>query len=137
MRLVYAHPLRQAYVAPLLGKARAFNVLLNLIALILPYLIVYGSQSMWIKTNTYREQPHVEFTHQYLIIVQGDAPNDYQLWSTFPTLNRLAGAGHLRLATCTAIAVCVCDQRTRTRTDGHNIRSHQRPHRNNCAHTHE
>lgn len=92
----YSHPYRKIYKASLCSKAALFQLVTFALTIVCPLLIAYRSQGFWLKINTYHETPSIRFKYDYLIYLQGDRPDSYLLWTSFPGLAQLEDA-HLRV----------------------------------------
>ena len=91
---VFSEPLSRRYRASCCSFATICNVLLILIIIIIPYLWAFTSQSFWLKSNTYREQPEVSFRHKVVLelAVMDSAlefPYTTLMWSTDSAVNNL------------------------------------------------
>lgn len=94
MVTVYASPLRRRYNAPVLSGAFVFVALGWISMIIFAFLISFFSGQMWVKENTYREQPDVAFIKSLALKVQGmrGGVPFHAVYSTVPSINNLAGA---------------------------------------------
>lgn len=69
---VYHESLCRRYYASRFSCAYFFFVLVGAVALVVPFFLAYTNvPSFWLKTNTYREQPKVNFQYKVLGNLQG------------------------------------------------------------------
>lgn len=54
-------------------------------------------QGFWKKFGEYREQATVYYKHRFIILLKGEVPNSYYVWSSYPLLNHAEGT-HVRIA---------------------------------------
>jgi len=92
---IFSEPLSRRYRASCCSWASLCNFILVLIAIIIPYLWAFTSESFWLKQSTYREQATLAFTHKVLVeleIVDSTLSNPYSalIWSTEPAVNAVA-----------------------------------------------
>lgn len=92
---VYSHPINRHYRASACSSAIVFQCITIIITIIAPLLIAFATQGFWIKTNTYREQPSINYLHKYLFILRSNNDN-YIVWSSYATLNQFE-VDHLRI----------------------------------------
>lgn len=93
---IYSHPIVKRYKASIFSKATFFQVVTFILTVICPLLIAYRSQGFWVKTSTYKEQPLVNYKHQYLIHLHSNTADQYFVWSSFPGFNNVE-QDHLRI----------------------------------------
>ncbi|CAK8993032.1 Transmembrane protein 231 [Durusdinium trenchii] len=83
---VFQEPIVRKYRAPLCSLACLFNLVVVVAALVVPFYVAYASQNFWLKTNTFLEQPVINFQYDVLVVLQGTAAQDSQVatwaWST-------------------------------------------------------
>jgi hypothetical protein len=102
---VWEAPVKRRYVAPVLSGAYFFKVISYLAWYIAPFFIAYASYSFWKKYESYREQPTVIPTHDFLLLVQGMSSGMpfTAFWSTVPEMNLLVANSQLRAPTLSKI----------------------------------
>uniref|UniRef100_A0A915EJG5 Transmembrane protein 231 n=1 Tax=Ditylenchus dipsaci TaxID=166011 RepID=A0A915EJG5_9BILA len=85
-------PLSNAYKAHPCSAANLWKNFSNFLIVVLSLLITFTSQGLWKKTNTYLEQPIIEFQRHctFLLRDQSGDPNQYLFWSSFDAFNQLA-----------------------------------------------
>ncbi len=66
---VYNAPYIRRYYAPFLSTATVCCFLALAFVVLLPFFLAYGTGQFWIKSNTYYEQPRVQFTGELFIDV--------------------------------------------------------------------
>ncbi|XP_022098058.1 transmembrane protein 231-like isoform X1 [Acanthaster planci] len=93
---IYSHPVDQRYKASLCSSATFFVIAAFLFTLFAPFIIVFWSEGLWLKTAFYREQPTVQFKHQMLLLVDTQDEASYLAWSTYQNFNQLQQQ-HLRI----------------------------------------
>lgn len=49
--------------------------------MVFPLIATFASDNVWMKENTYREQPLVRFAHDLLVVLAGDSPADAVGWA--------------------------------------------------------
>lgn len=80
----------KSFWADKLSSAYILYRLSWLVNMILPLMIVFRSDGLWIKSSSFEEQPDVNFKHQYLVILEVVRPHPGQMiYSTFPRFNSL------------------------------------------------
>lgn len=73
-----------------ISSAALFYRLSWILNLIVPLILVFRSDGLWIKNMTIEEQPDINFKHQYLIILDVVRPfPGHLIHSTFPQFNDL------------------------------------------------
>lgn len=94
MPVVYSSSMRRRYHAPLLSGATALVVLGWISLIIFAFLISFFTGQMWVKENSYREQPEVSFVRSSAIKLQGMRGGEpfEAIYSTVPSINELAGS---------------------------------------------
>jgi len=105
---VYSEPLRRRYYASRFSSAYGFTLLVRGTLLTLPFFLAYtNTPSFWLKTNTYREQPKVEYEYKLLGVVQGlDATNKpFQVYYSSMSTVAYLFQSELRLPTIRSIHV--------------------------------
>ncbi|XP_067931768.1 transmembrane protein 231-like [Watersipora subatra] len=88
---VYSHPEFRRYRASICSKASIFMLFMYLFTFIIPILIIYRTNGLWITTWTVEEQPEIKFKHQ--VITFADIRDSryvnpsFLAWSTYPQFN--------------------------------------------------
>jgi hypothetical protein len=104
--VLFSEPLQQQYKAPRLSLAYLFKVVAVAAALVLPLFLAYPSDregsSFWKKSESYREQPHVEYLYRLTVEVQTvdqeTGLSNALYFSTSDSANVLRHAGSQRMA---------------------------------------
>lgn len=90
---LFAKPLYIYYNSRLLSEATIFFIIITLIRFLLPLIIVWRTDSFWIKESLYREMPDIDFKKNFILLlnVQTIADQDEQTigFSTIDTINRI------------------------------------------------
>ncbi|XP_050690576.1 transmembrane protein 231-like [Eriocheir sinensis] len=94
MWVVHQQPCAVYHKATVCSKATCFTFLTFLVTLMVPLLLVYRSQGLWVKEIHHREQPDVQFKHEMLLTL--NTQQGSLVWSTLPAFNTLM-AQHLRV----------------------------------------
>lgn len=61
------------------------------VSLILSFIIALTTGGLWVKTHTYVTQPSVRFKYDLLLVLETNTPGQEKVWSTFESVNALAG----------------------------------------------
>ena len=61
----------RSYVADRLSCAYCFWVASLVVVVLAPFFLAYTSHSLWLRENTYREQPDVRFQYKMLMLAEG------------------------------------------------------------------
>ncbi|KAG8465529.1 hypothetical protein KFE25_002836 [Diacronema lutheri] len=83
--------LARRYEARLFSLASLFHFACYVALIIIPFVISYTSQSLWIMEKTGREQPEVHFHHEVLVVAQGAHPSQRFAFSSSAGVNALFG----------------------------------------------
>ena len=87
----------KTFWADSLSSATLFYRLSWLLNIVLPLILVFRSDGLWIKSMTIEEQPDVNFKHEYVAIVEVVRPfPGHLIYSTFPRFNNLFEARFIR-----------------------------------------
>eukprot|EP00735_Rhodelphis_limneticus_P015275 TRINITY_DN9476_c0_g1::TRINITY_DN9476_c0_g1_i1::g.209::m.209 TRINITY_DN9476_c0_g1::TRINITY_DN9476_c0_g1_i1::g.209 ORF type:complete len:310 (-),score=8.08,sp/A7MB75/TM231_BOVIN/37.92/2e-56,TM231/PF10149.4/6.6e-51 TRINITY_DN9476_c0_g1_i1:33-962(-) len=89
MVVVWKSQYEKRHIAPFFSLAVWFKILLWLAVIILPYVICLFTYSFWMKENSFRAQPDVEYKHQAIVILEGSDPTNYLFWSTNSSWNEV------------------------------------------------
>jgi len=87
---VYEKPIVTIFKSTIFSKASVYRLFVLAVLVVMPLIIAYLSQGFWIVTNSYMEQPDVNFKKEVLLIANTMAGN-YLAWSTFSNYNLLLG----------------------------------------------
>ncbi|XP_059060365.1 transmembrane protein 231-like [Achroia grisella] len=63
------------YKSWFLSKAMLFTVITTVLNIILPFFVAYRSRGFWLKSQTYYEQPTIQFTYDYLLLAETVDPS--------------------------------------------------------------
>ena len=55
------------------------------------FVIALTTGGLWVKTHTYVTQPSVRFKYDALLVFETSSPGQEKVWSTFESVNALAG----------------------------------------------
>lgn len=82
--------LKKTYYANSFSMANFWRWFSSTITIVLTVVVVFETQGMWKKINSYVEQPHMELENNIFVILSGDSgdPFDYYFWSPFEDLNK-------------------------------------------------
>lgn len=89
--VVHEIPVVSRHLAGRCSQAYCFNVFVWFLLVVIPYIIGYATHGFWLKEDSFREQPNVQFKHQMMLMFQGSTPGTDYLWTTSSDLNDLAG----------------------------------------------
>ncbi|KAF4530921.1 hypothetical protein B566_EDAN016419 [Ephemera danica] len=84
---VYTSPILHRYKTTICSKATVLVTIIWLVTYISPFLLAYRSSGFWLKTDTYMEQPSVQFKHQFLLTASTGSLDSLLICSTFQELN--------------------------------------------------
>ena len=105
---VYSEPLRRRYYASRLSLAYLYVLVSLGVGIVVPFFLAYTNvPSFWLKTNTYREQPQVEYEYKVIGLLQGlDSHNEpiQIFYSSMSTVNYLFQS-QLRVPTLRSIQI--------------------------------
>lgn len=73
---VFCQPVSYRYKTTLCSKATIVFVISSLFVTILPLIVSYRSNGFWLKSDIYQEQPDVKFTHDYLLVLETNIPQN-------------------------------------------------------------
>jgi len=85
MVTLYSEPYTKKYVSKCFSLSTLFCIIILVLTIVLPFLLGFATNKFWIKTNTYYEQPDVEFRNEILITVLQDT--EVKSFSTINLLN--------------------------------------------------
>lgn len=108
---VYTEPIARRHFAPRMSAASAFRPLGVAVSLVVAWVVAYSTGDLWLKINSYHEQPEVRFTYDALLILEGAAAGDEKVWSSYDVL--MAG-----VAPASRLAVDVSASETDVNHDG-------------------
>lgn len=109
---VWSVPLQRRFIASKVSCGCCLVILFWLVVLAVPFFLAYTSQSFWLKTSSYLEEPRAEFKYQALLVATGSDANGQpstMTFSTSPELRRGALHNTVRAASL------------RTYTEDHNL----------------
>ncbi|CAE1313410.1 TMEM231 [Acanthosepion pharaonis] len=86
---VFSHPVLHQYKTHVFSKATVIQVLTILLTFILPLIIVYRSDGLWIREIRYREQPKITFKKELIFLLHLSTNQSYVTYSTFQNYNNL------------------------------------------------
>ncbi|KAK6619054.1 hypothetical protein RUM44_003436 [Polyplax serrata] len=81
---VYAQPVKLKYKSTVCSKSTVFAFFTTVLSFLLPLLVGYRSQGFWLRNAEYREQPTIQFKHDYLMYIETDRPDRPILCSNLP-----------------------------------------------------
>ena len=84
------------YKARPVTPATLFYILCTALNLLVPLAIVYRSDGIWIKKDSYLEQPDINFKHQ-LFISLVTADGDHLLYTNLPKIQKSFNSKHVRI----------------------------------------
>jgi len=92
---VHREKLTRNYVADRLSCAYCFSLASLLVLVLAPFFLAYTSHSLWLRENTYREQPDVRFQYKMIMLAEGTKTTNVStvpmqlFWSTNTSFNNL------------------------------------------------
>lgn len=87
---LFSRPLFIHYYGRLLSEATLFYIIITLIQFLLPLIIVWRSDSFWIKESSYREMPDVDFKKNFIFFINTfNKDNKSEITYAFSTINKL------------------------------------------------
>lgn len=93
---VYVDNVTTVYKARKCSSAYFFSCLCLVIKILLPLLLI--SRSVWIKSDTFNEQPSINFKHKFIMMVEKIRPTTEPLfYSTFTHLNQAFDGPNIRV----------------------------------------
>ncbi|VVC26800.1 Hypothetical protein CINCED_3A003909 [Cinara cedri] len=92
LRVVYSKSFGVKYKAPICSKAFILYAVITLLTFILPFLFCYRSNGLWLKYETYREQPRVQFKLQYLLYAETSDHTSPLICGNFPRTLQITDA---------------------------------------------
>jgi hypothetical protein len=98
---LFQEPIRRRYYANSFSAAYCYFLASVSCLVILPFMLSYSSYGLWLKTNTYREQPLAAYKYKCLITLHGadaDGVDKEFFYSTMGSVNALRSES-LRMAT--------------------------------------
>jgi len=98
---VYLEPLGIRHYARISSSTFFLKSIGIVSTLVLGYAVTYLSDGMWFKTKVVYEQPEVHLGYGMTMILEGLAPGEELLWSSFPEVRSTYGS---KLASVTAQA---------------------------------
>jgi len=78
----FSSPYRRSFVAPRLSSAYCLHWCGVAALISIPLLAAFASDNVWVKESSYREQPLVRFSHDAMLLLSGDSPEDAVGWGT-------------------------------------------------------
>ncbi|VDM96552.1 unnamed protein product [Thelazia callipaeda] len=76
---------------------RVYNSMFIAVVLVNNIAKTFLFQGFWKKFGEYREQAAVYYKQRFIVLLKGEEPNDYLVWSSYPLLNH-AEEAHARIA---------------------------------------
>ena len=93
---VHTRSVEVTYRARKCSSAYFFSLACTIIKILFPLLLI--SKSVWIKTDTFNEQPMVKFKHSFMVVVEKIRPTTEPLfYSTFSHLNQAFDGNNIRI----------------------------------------
>uniref|UniRef100_A0A8R1XYB4 Transmembrane protein 231 n=1 Tax=Onchocerca volvulus TaxID=6282 RepID=A0A8R1XYB4_ONCVO len=96
-KVLYEKPYTWKYKASKCSTAYFCSIVLFAFTLLFTLFISFTAQGFWKKFGEYREQATVYYKHRFIILLKGEVPNSYYVWSSYPLLNHAEGT-HVRIA---------------------------------------
>ncbi|KAM3718099.1 Transmembrane protein [Dirofilaria immitis] len=96
-KVLYEKPYTWKYKASKCSTAYCCNISLYIFTLLFTLLIAFTTQGFWKKFGEYREQATVYYKQRFIVLLKGETPNNYYVWSSYPLLN-YAEETHIRIA---------------------------------------
>uniref|UniRef100_A0A1I7W231 Transmembrane protein 231 n=1 Tax=Loa loa TaxID=7209 RepID=A0A1I7W231_LOALO len=92
-----ASPCTWKYKASKCSMAYCCSIALSTFTLLFTLFVAFTAQGFWKKFSEYREQATVFYKQRFIILLKGEVPNSYYVWSSYPLLNH-AEETHVRIA---------------------------------------
>lgn len=89
MVTLYRSYFEKRYTSKLFTCSTFFVGILFLLTIIIPYILVFITNNMWMKQNYYFEQPDVSFRNEIILEVLDSSGSSY-LFSTVKAINDLS-----------------------------------------------
>lgn len=86
---VFNHPFCTSYRTVCFSKACGFYFLCFILTFIPPLLVAYRSEGFWKKSDVYLEQPHINFKHEMILLLETENLDQTLAWSTDNRFNLL------------------------------------------------
>jgi len=102
MPVLHTRPLRRQFTSSLISLGGFFQLFCIVVNIIVPFIIAYQTDSLWVKKNIFLEMPTTKFTHQAFLTLYTSTPGKILQWSTVPKANELYGTS-LRPCEITAL----------------------------------
>ncbi|CAG9537947.1 unnamed protein product [Cercopithifilaria johnstoni] len=90
-------PYTWKYKASKCSAAYCCNIALFLFTLLFTLFVTFITQGFWKKFSEFREQATVYYKQRFVILLKGEMPDNYYVWSSYPLLNH-AEETHVRIA---------------------------------------
>lgn len=80
---VFSEPVQRRYRTSVCSLAFCFHALMIVGAILVPFYVGFASRNFWLKTNTFREQPSLEFKYDMIFLLHGISTEDQsvQTWA--------------------------------------------------------
>ncbi|KYB27174.1 Transmembrane protein 231-like Protein [Tribolium castaneum] len=65
---VFTKNIKISYKSTLLSKASVLALIFGVLSLVLPFIFAYKSKGLWLKRDTFYEQPDVKFRGEYIFV---------------------------------------------------------------------
>jgi len=84
---IYNEPVERNYRAHVCSFATLFNIGVGLLTFVTPLFVAFHSYGFWKVEDFFREQPLVNYRHEFVFLAQGSETNTILGYSTYPKLN--------------------------------------------------
>jgi transmembrane protein 231 len=101
---IFSHSDRFHYRANLFSLATCFVFLCTALTFLPPFIFAYFAGGYWIKESTYSEQPRVNYSSQYILIMDDPNPTSPFFSSSYASLNTMFQDAFIP-GTCTFLAI--------------------------------
>ncbi|RWS26624.1 transmembrane protein 231-like protein [Leptotrombidium deliense] len=96
---LFSNSVNIIYKSTFYSIATAFYTICLAIKLIIPLIIIQKSDKLWIKEESFRQQPTIHFSYDLIIALETSNPSKYIFWSSLKTLNSFIETKSIRYPT--------------------------------------
>ena len=98
---IHSDVLEKTYRAHICSFATLFCIGIGVLTYVTPLFIAHQSIGLWLQEDYFREQPEVNYKHDFILLVQGKDPNSILGYSTYRKFNDFLGES-VRIPTVTS-----------------------------------
>ncbi|XP_073986513.1 transmembrane protein 231 [Rhodnius prolixus] len=85
--VIFSDSVQTIYKTSVCSKATFIIYFINILTFFIPFLVAYRTQGLWLKMDTYREQPDVNFMYEYFIMLETNKIESPVICTTFKVLS--------------------------------------------------